>query len=135
MRTRRSSAVVPLAAAVLLASSVAVVNAANPNATYSFTACWDDGSVTQIQGVRGVESWSATRATAASFNFENYPFAADYLTFPGSRSGSVMSGWLTPQNDGGALQGWLYNGRRVVASGSIPEPTGGWTALDPCPVD
>lgn len=136
MRTRRSSAVVPLAAAaLLLIGTVGIANAANPNSNYSFSACWDDGTVSGTQGVLGFESWSAIRANVASFNFENYAFAADYQEFSGTRSGTAISGWFTPQTDGGAFQGWLYNGRRVVASGSIPEPAGGWDTLTACPVD
>lgn len=119
------------AALLLLVGTVGTVSAANPNRTYSFTACWDDGSTSGSSGVVGTQTWSAFRVTSLSFGFENVAFG-DVFAIPGSRAGSEQSGWLTPQSGGGAFVGALFNGHRIVATDSIPEPTGGWSTLDPC---
>lgn len=134
MLRKSTSRLVPLAAAaLLLAGTVGTVDAANPSSSYSFTACWDDGLVTTFVGVRGLQSWSAIRVNAVSFGFANIAFGESY-TIPAARIGSERSGWHTPQSGGGAFVGALYNGRRVVATGSVLEPTGGWNTLPACPV-
>lgn len=134
LRKSRSRFVPVAAALVLLVGTVGVANAANPNATYSFSACWDDGAVSEIQGVRGLQSWSAVRVNAVSFGFANLQFGESY-TIPGTRSGSELGGWHTPQPDGGSFVGALYNGRRVVATGTVDEPADGWSTLPACPAD
>lgn len=133
LRKVRSRFVPIAAAALLLVGSVGAVNGANPNASYSFTACWDDGTASGTQGVRGRQVWSAIRVNAVSVGFEGF-LGADYYTIPGSRTGDETSGWLTPQTGYDTLVGALYNGRRVVATSSIDKPVGGWSTLSPCPV-
>jgi hypothetical protein len=68
---------------------------------------------------------------AVSTGWSNLQFG-DYYTIPGARSGTETSGWFSPQVGGGDFVGALYNGRRVVATQSISEPGGGWTALPAC---
>ena len=134
LRTSRSRVTSLAAAALLLVGTVGAANGANPNSSYTFTACWDDGAVTEIQGVRGLQSWSAIRVNGVSFGFANLQFGESY-SIPGARSGSELGGWHTPQVEGGAFVGALLNGRRVVATGSVDEPIGGWSTLPACPVD
>ena len=65
MTTRRVARIAALAGAgLLLIGTVGVTSAANPNAAYHFDACWDDGTVTTIEGVRGRQSCFGGSASA-----------------------------------------------------------------------
>ena len=131
LRTSRSRVVSLAGAVLLLVGAVGVTQAANPNRTYDFRACWDDGSVSGVEGLIGIQSWSAFRVTSVSFGFEHFA-GGDAYSIPPSRSGSEQSGWFTPQVDAGDFIGALYARDRVVATGTVREPAGGWSTLPAC---
>lgn len=132
MRSRRSRVLTAIAAACLAASvGIGSVGAANPNRQYDFSACWDDGSTSGFTGVVGTQTWAGIRVTAVSFGFENFA-GGDFFSIPPARQGSETSGWLAPQEEGGAFVGALLAPYRVVATDSIEEPAGGWDDLPAC---
>jgi hypothetical protein len=150
VRTRRSSAVVPLAAALLLlAATTGTVGAAgNPKATFDFSVCqttvpaydengdpigdvpalemffsWSNAYVDTISG-----SWTRTDGGDVLFGFSTSDFTA-------GRSGTVDAGSFTIQQDMPELDGIMGSfsvGRHTLASRSIAEPGGGWTAVAAC---
>lgn len=111
--------------ALIVALAVGSASAANPNRTYSITACYDGTSIVMTQ------AWSGFNVDEFTDGFGLF---GEAFSFPRARAGSETSGLFNPAavTDEPTWFGDLRFRGRVAASGQVARPTGGWTALPTC---
>jgi hypothetical protein len=133
--------------AALLSFAVGSPAAASPKASFAFTICQvqvstldGDGNPIVVPAIETLYTWSGAYIDNVSGSWtrtDGQPvlFGFDDSDFAAGRTGTVDAGALTIQDDTGfdGIIGAFQVNRHVVYSHAIPEPAGGWTAVEACP--
>jgi hypothetical protein len=115
-----------VAAALLMVAVAGPVQAANPNQSYDFSACWDGSALVLRQ------TWNAINVTDVSFGAsnDNGEGLGEVYTLK-ARSGDESTTLSVPDDTTTAAGALLFHGK-LVREGSVSKPAGGWSALDAC---